>query len=421
MAQLVAGRVGQPGAAPCPVKDLIQPGRRQRLAAAGTFQHHEHLPGRGHCGPFGFQVGAHGGEEPRRDRHYTLTAALALGHEQPPLAGAEVLQPQSEHFAAAQPAQHHRIHHGPVAVGPQRRPQRVDLGRREHPRQGAGRADQWHPAPATPCARPAGSQARRHRVAAHARVLPGAQIRIQAPHARQPPGDRPCRQARLAVLQPHDPLPAARGALRGQESEYIRSTHYGRLLANDLEEHLQVVGHGKPGVGPCTRRHEHQVVVQQRMPERDLPDLTVCRRADQAWHELQWVAPLPAGDRPRHAIMSLPLDHPHIKHRSLDMTLRYVKIASRTVADEYFAVTGKVEALYGQPPVLRADAIGPRWPGCAASTTGCSATATAPGPPSLTAPSSRSAKPARSSRPASSSGPVRADNLVHVMPLCDIR
>jgi hypothetical protein len=33
--------------------------------------------------------------------------------------------------------------------------------------------------------------------------------------------------------------------------------------------------------------------------------------------------------------MSLPLDHPHIKHRSPDMTLRYAKIASRTVADEY--------------------------------------------------------------------------------------
>ena len=47
-------------------------------------------------------------------------------------------------------------------------------------------------------------------------------------------------------------------------------------------------------------------------------------------------------------------------HRSLDMTLRYAKIASRTVADEYFAVTGKVEALYGQPAQLPADTIGPK-------------------------------------------------------------
>ena len=37
------------------------------------------------------------------------------------------------------------------------------------------------------------------------------------------------------------------------------------------------------------------------------------------------------------------------------MILRYAKIASRTVADEYFAVTGKVEALYGQPRTGRHD------------------------------------------------------------------
>jgi site-specific recombinase XerD len=46
--------------------------------------------------------------------------------------------------------------------------------------------------------------------------------------------------------------------------------------------------------------------------------------------------------------------------RSLDMTLRYAKIASRTVADEYFAVSEKAEALYGQPAQLPADAIGPK-------------------------------------------------------------
>jgi site-specific recombinase XerD len=47
-------------------------------------------------------------------------------------------------------------------------------------------------------------------------------------------------------------------------------------------------------------------------------------------------------------------------HRSLDMTLRYAKIANRTVADEYFAVTEKVEALYGQGKPLPANIIGPR-------------------------------------------------------------
>ena len=47
-------------------------------------------------------------------------------------------------------------------------------------------------------------------------------------------------------------------------------------------------------------------------------------------------------------------------HRSMDMTLRYAKIANRTVADEYFAVTEKVEALYGQGQPLPADLVGPK-------------------------------------------------------------
>jgi len=58
--------------------------------------------------------------------------------------------------------------------------------------------------------------------------------------------------------------------------------------------------------------------------------------------------------------MSLEAIAAMLGHRSLDMTLRYAKIASRTVADEYFAVTEKVEALYGQAPTLPADAIGPK-------------------------------------------------------------
>ena len=47
-------------------------------------------------------------------------------------------------------------------------------------------------------------------------------------------------------------------------------------------------------------------------------------------------------------------------HRSMDMTLRYAKIANRTVADEYFAVTEKVEALYGQDQPLPGDLVGSR-------------------------------------------------------------
>ena len=37
------------------------------------------------------------------------------------------------------------------------------------------------------------------------------------------------------------------------------------------------------------------------------------------------------------------------------MTMVYARIADKTVADEYFSVTEKVEALYGQPQQLTAD------------------------------------------------------------------
>jgi integrase len=46
-------------------------------------------------------------------------------------------------------------------------------------------------------------------------------------------------------------------------------------------------------------------------------------------------------------------------HRTLRMTIRYARIANRTVADEYHAVTAKVEALYAEAPTLGADAEGP--------------------------------------------------------------
>jgi integrase len=45
-------------------------------------------------------------------------------------------------------------------------------------------------------------------------------------------------------------------------------------------------------------------------------------------------------------------------HRSLRMTLVYARIADRTVANEYFAVSEKVEALYNQPKQLPAVAEG---------------------------------------------------------------
>ena len=45
-------------------------------------------------------------------------------------------------------------------------------------------------------------------------------------------------------------------------------------------------------------------------------------------------------------------------HRTMAMTMVYARIADRTVADEYFAVSEKVEALYGQDQPLPPDAEG---------------------------------------------------------------
>jgi len=42
-------------------------------------------------------------------------------------------------------------------------------------------------------------------------------------------------------------------------------------------------------------------------------------------------------------------------HRKMEMTLVYARIANRVVADEYAAVSAKIDALYGQPPALPAD------------------------------------------------------------------
>jgi len=58
--------------------------------------------------------------------------------------------------------------------------------------------------------------------------------------------------------------------------------------------------------------------------------------------------------------MSLEAIAAMLGHRSMDMTLRYAKIANRTVADEYFAVTDQVDALYAQAQPLPANAIGPK-------------------------------------------------------------
>jgi hypothetical protein len=49
------------------------------------------------------------------------------------------------------------------------------------------------------------------------------------------------------------------------------------------------------------------------------------------------VVPFRPGDTPRHAIMSLPLDHPHIKHSWTGTTVRYVHVHATHVEDAWVA------------------------------------------------------------------------------------
>ena len=67
-------------------------------------------------------------------------------------------------------------------------------------------------------------------------------------------------------------------------------------------------------------------------------------------HQLRHTLATQAINRP----MSLEAIAALLGHKTLAMTMVYARIADKTVADEYFAVTDKVEALYNQPHQLPA-------------------------------------------------------------------
>ena len=114
--------------------------------------------------------------------------------------------------------------------------------------------------------------------------------------------------------------------------------------------------------------------------------------------------------------MSLEAIAAMLGHRSLDMTLRYAKIANRTVAEEYFAVTDQVDALYGTTAALPADAIGPNMAKLRREHHRHLGNGHCTRPPSSTAPTKRSARTAPSSRPASSSDPPCKPNTTTPQP-----
>ena len=182
----------QAGPSPGAGDDLVQPLDRQRLAPAGTLQHHEQPIRRRASRPLVVHVGGHGGEEAGRHRHQPLMAALALGNEHPPLTQAQILKSQAEHLAPAQPAQRHRLHHGPVPIRAQRPHQRGHLLGIQNARQPAHRAQQ-RLAPQLPPRTP-GRQTPRDRVRLHPHITADDQIPIQRRDRRQTPADRRRRQ-----------------------------------------------------------------------------------------------------------------------------------------------------------------------------------------------------------------------------------
>ena len=100
--------------------------------APRSLQHDEHPIRRRVLRALVVEVAADGGEEPVRHRHQPLMAALAVGDEHPPLPDPHIAEPQPEHLAAAQPAEHHRLDHRPVplacAAPPTRRRPRPATG-----------------------------------------------------------------------------------------------------------------------------------------------------------------------------------------------------------------------------------------------------------------------------------------------------
>ena len=268
VAELMACQPSDPGPPAGAVDDLVQPGGRQRLTPPRALQHHEHPVGGRRPGPLCLVVAGRGGEEPRRHGNDPLAGTLALSHEQSTLSRPHVTEAEAEHLAATQAAQDHGLDHGPIALGAQRRHERVDLGRLQDLWQRPGRPDQRHAPHHAPLPGPPRRQPPGHRVGGNAGVASGDQIGEEARQRRQPPLDRPRRQPGLAVLQPDDLGAAARCTLRLDEVQHVSRRHRRRLLLDHREEDLQVVRDRQQRVGPTPRRHELQVVIERRMAHR---------------------------------------------------------------------------------------------------------------------------------------------------------
>jgi len=156
-------RMAAASAASCTGQDFIDAVSRKWFPATASLQRHEQPVSADTGRSFGLEIRSRRGEEPCRDRHDPLMAALALADEHPPLPDVQIFQTQSEDLAAAQPTQHRREHHRPVPLPAQRSEQRIHLARHEDARKGAGRAHQRNTL-SGPLPFPPGRQTPRHRI-----------------------------------------------------------------------------------------------------------------------------------------------------------------------------------------------------------------------------------------------------------------
>ena len=243
--------------------DLIESLDRQWPAPAWPLQHDEDTVRVDVGRTLVAQVVPDGSEERVGDRHQSLMTALAVDDEHRPVGDTDVAEAQPEHLAAAQPAEQHRQHHRPIPRRAQRRQQRVDLARREDPRQRPRHPHQRHrPGPAT---RPASLQAAWHRVRRHRRVATSDEIGVEARHRRQPTSDRARRQTRLAIRHA-DHRPVA--TLMSEELEHVRRPHRHRIRVDHGEEHLQVERHRPHRVRPTPASDELEIAVNERITQR---------------------------------------------------------------------------------------------------------------------------------------------------------
>ena len=219
VAQLVAGAMRQTGPGPGAGDDLVQPLDRQRLTPTGSLQHHEQPVGRRVRRPLVVHV-----RRRRWRRSWARPAPAADGRPCPrptntrhsPRRRSSRRRPITS--AAAQPAQGHGLHHGPIPVGAQRPHQRGQLLGIQDARQAAHRPHQRLAPQLLAVPRPPGRQTPRDRVRLHPHIAAGDQIPIERRHRRQTPADRRRRQTRPRHQRsaPPSPLPAGDGAARSR-------------------------------------------------------------------------------------------------------------------------------------------------------------------------------------------------------------